>query len=258
MIRRIGRWSLGVAAIVLLFVAAAFFWLVATENGARWLLAQVSPLLPSEMSIADVDGTLLRSLHLSSVRWDDETTVVYVKSVRTQFEMLPLLRRNLKVSVLDVQNVDVAIGVQPESNVDEPPFALDLPITVSLDAASIQNIRVAFDNDEYVLDQVKLAGRLSGPDLDLSEFSIASDLGDLDLSGNVRLAHAYEASAEGTWALRMAEQPSLAGRIELRGDMSRYDIQHVLTAPHAITTKGWFTITDGEIWADIENNWESV
>ena len=192
-------------------------------------------MLPSEMSIADVDGTLLRGLHLSSVRWDDETTVVYVESIRTQFELLPLLRRNLKVSVLDVQNVEVAIGDQPESDADEPPFALDLPLTVSLEAASIQDIRVAFDNDEYLLDHLKLAGRLSGPDLDLSEFSIASDLGDLELSGNVRLAHSYKASADGTWALRMAEQPSLAGRIELRGDISRYDIQHVLTAPHAIT-----------------------
>ena len=258
MIRRIGRWSLGVTTVVLLFVAAAFSWLVATENGARWLLARVSPMLPSEMSIADVDGTLLRGLHLSSVRWDNETTVVYVESIRTQFELLPLLRRNLNVSVLDVQNVDVAIGDQPESDVDEPPFALDLPITVSLDAASIQDIRVAFDNDEYLLDHVKLAGHMSGPDLDLSEFSIASDLGDLELSGKVRLGRSYKASANGTWALRMAEQPSLAGRIELRGDISRYDIQHVLTAPHAITTNGWFTIKDGEIWADIENNWDVV
>jgi translocation and assembly module TamB len=241
-----------------LFVAAAFFWLAATENGTRWLLAQVLPMLPSEMSIAGVDGTLFRGLHLNSVRWHNETLTVSVDSIRTQFELLPLLGRNLNVSVLDVQNVDMVIADLPESDPDEPPFALDLPITVSLDAASIQDIRVAFDDDEYLLDHVSLAGRLSGPDLDLSELSIASDLGDFQLSGNVRLAHSYNAFVDGTWTLRMPEQPSLAGRIELSGDISRYEIQHALTAPHAITTNGWFTVTDGRIWADIENNWDVV
>ncbi len=258
MTRRIMRWSFGVAAVTILIAVASVSWLVVTENGARWLLSKASPYLPSQMSIASLDGTLLRGLQLSSIRWDDDSLSISIESVHTQFALMPLLRRNLNVSALDVQTVAVMVGDLPESDAAEAPFAVDLPLTVLLDAASIRDVRVEIGYEEYLIDSIDLGGRMSGSDLNISEFDVASDLGGLALSGNVRLASPYTASADGRWTLQMPEQPPLAGQIDLRGDSSRYEIQHTLTAPYKISTNGWLAIEDSEIRVDIENSWQVV
>ncbi len=258
MTRRIMRWSFGVATVAILIAVTSIYWLVVTENGARWLLSKASPYLPSQMSIASLDGTLLRGLQLRSIRWDDDSLSISIDSVHTQFALMPLLRRNLNVSALDVQTVAVMVGDLPESDAAEAPFAVDLPLTVLLDAASIRDVRVEIGDEEYLIDSIDLGGRMSGSDLDIAELDVASNLGELALSGNVRLASPYAASADGRWALQMPEQPPLAGQINLRGDSSRYEIQHTLTAPYKISTNGWLAIEDSEIRVDIENSWQVV
>lgn len=258
MIRRIGRWFVGISIAAVLVCVAAISWLVATESGTRWLMAKAAPLLPNELSIASIDGTLLRGLQLNSMNWNDASLLISVDRVRTQFKLLPLLRRNLVVSLLDVQAVTAVVADRAESDAVAAAFALDLPITVSLDASSIKDVRVQIDDSEYLIDQISLSGRMSGPDLEISDFSVASDLGDVELSGNVRLSSPYETSVDGLWTLRMPEQPSLAGQLVLRGDSSQYDIQHDLTAPYSIDTNGWITVTDGEFRADLNNTWPLV
>ena len=255
---RIVRWSFVVAAVTTLIAVTSIYWLVVTENGARWLLSKASPYLPSQMSIAGLDGTLLQGLQLSSIRWDDDSLSISVDSVHTQFALLPLLRRNLDISVFDAHTVKVMVGDLPEGGAAEAPFAVDIPLTVLLDAASIRDVRVEIDDEEYLIDSIDLGGRMSGSDLDISKFDVASNLGELAISGNVRLADPYTASVNGRWALQIPEQPRLDGQINLRGDSSRYDIQHSLTAPYKIATNGWLAIEDSEVRADVENSWPLV
>ena len=255
---RIVRWSFVVAAVTTLIAVTSIYWLVVTENGARWLLSKASPYLPSQMSIAGLDGTLLQGLQLSSIRWDDDSLSISVDSVHTQFALLPLLRRNLDISVFDAHTVKVMVGDLPEGGAAEAPFAVDIPLTVLLDAASIRDVRVEIDDEEYLIDSIDLGGRMSGSDLDISKFDVASNLGELAISGNVRLADPYTASVNGRWALQIPEQPRLDGQINLRGDSSRYDIQHTLTAPYKIATNGWLAIEDSEVRADVENSWPLV
>jgi len=256
--RRIVRWSVGVATVTLLIAVTSIYWLVVTENGARWLLAKASPYLPSQMSIASLDGTLLHGLQLSSIRWDDDSLSISIDRVHTQFALLPLLRRNLDISVFDIQAVTVVVGDRPAGDAAEAPFAVDIPLTVLLDAASIKDVRVEVGDQEYLIDSIDLGGRMSGSNVDISAFDVASNLGELALSGNVRLADPYAASVDGRWALQMPEQPALTGQINLRGDSSRYEIQHSLTAPYRIATNGWLAIEDSEIRVDVENSWEVV
>ncbi|MDH3431125.1 MAG: translocation/assembly module TamB domain-containing protein [Gammaproteobacteria bacterium] len=258
MIRRIARWFSGIAFGALLICVAVIFWLVATESGTRWLLAKAVPVLPGEISIASVDGTLLRGVQLNSINWHDASLLISVDSVRTQFELRPLLRRNLIVSLLDVRVVSVSVADRSDSDRDTESFALDLPIDVSLAGASITDIRVQIDDSEYRIDQIKLGGRLSGPELDLEIFSVGSDLGDIELSGNMRLASPYESSLDGLWTLRMPEQPSLAGHLVLSGNSSRYEIQHDLTEPYAIATTGSIAVTDEELHVNVQNTWQLV
>ncbi len=258
MTRRIVRWSIAVAAVAVLVAVTSIYWLVVTENGARWLLSKASPYLPPQMSIASLDGTLLSGLQLNSLRWDDDSLSISIDSVHTKFALLPLLRRSLSISALNVRTVEVMIGDPSESDAAQGPVAIELPITVALDAASIRDVRIQIADEEYLIDSIALGGRMSGSHLHISEFDAASNLGEIAFSGNAHLASPYTASVNGRWALQLPGKPPLAGQMQLRGDNSRYEIQHTLSSPYKIATRGWLAFESGEVRADIENNWQVV
>jgi len=257
-IRRLVRWTAGILAAVLLLCAATVFWIMATENGTRWLVARASPLLPAALQITEMDGTLLRGVTLRSFSWNDETVGVSVDQLATQFQLLPLLRRQLRISNLDIHSVAVLVREGPPSDTESAPFSIDVPISILIENASVENLRVVAADRELVVDTVSLSGQLSGSALQIDRLDIQSELGDISLSGNGDLTGNYSATATAAWELRLPEQAAMSGILRLRGDASRYEIEHDLDAPYEISTRGTFAVIDGDVVADLANTWQRV
>jgi autotransporter translocation and assembly factor TamB len=257
-IRRLGRWTAGVLAAALLLCAATAFWVVATESGMRWLVARASPLLPAQLQFAEVDGTLLAGVTFRSIGWNDETVSVSVDQLATRFQLLPLLRRQLRITNLDIRRVAVLIREGPPGDVDSAPFSIDVPIAILIEDASVQDTRVVTVDRELVIEQVRLDGRLSGSALRIDRLEIQSELGDIGLFGDAHLTTPYPATATAAWELRLPDQPPMSGVFQLRGDTSRYEIEHDLDAPYEISTTGEFSLVDGDIKADLSNTWQQL
>jgi len=257
-IRRLGLWTAGVLAAALLLCAATAFWIVATESGTRWLVARASPLLPAELQFADVDGTLLNGVTFRSIGWNDETVSVSVDQLATKFQILPLLSHQLRISNLDIRRVAVLVREGPPGDVDSAPFSIDVPIAILIEDASVQDTRVVTVDRELVIEQVRLSGRLSGSVLRIDRLEIQSELGDIGLSGDAHLATPYPATTTAAWELRLPDQAPMSGIFQLRGDTSRYEIQHELDAPYEISTTGEFSLVDSDIKADLSNTWRQL
>ena len=103
------RWTGGIIAAVLLLVVCSTAWLMATEGGARWLLHRASPQLPEALRIEEVFGNLLRGLEFRAVSWVDTAADVTVEEIDVQVELLPLLRREVRVTSLSIGNVDISL-----------------------------------------------------------------------------------------------------------------------------------------------------
>lgn len=256
MSRRIWAWAAGTLASLLLLLVAVAFWLLATTSGARWLLAEATPLLPTQLRIAELDGTLLKGVGFRGVSWTDDAVRFSVEQLQTRIELLPLLERQVRIRKLDVRDVDVVVGDRPQSDAVNEPFSLDLPITLRIETASISNIRIVTGDNELVIDRVGLSGQLSGSELQVGRLDIRSGLGDISLAGNANLAGAYPAAANAAWELRLQNQPPLSGILKLRGDISQYEIEHDLDAPYALSTRGTLAIVDGDLMVDLGNSWE--
>lgn len=256
--RRVWQWAAGIIASVLLVCVAAAFWLVATEGGTRWLVARVTPLLPTPLQIAQVDGTLLRGVHFRSVSWTDRTVTVSVDELDTRIALLPLLRREVRINSLDVRNVDVFVSERPSADGDSAPFSLDLPITILIEAASITSAHVTIGAGDITIEHIWLSGRLSGSALRIDRLDVQSDMGDISLAGDGRLAGPYPATAEAAWELRLQDQPPMSGMIRVQGDMSRYAIEHDLIEPYEITTVGALAFIDHEFVGDLTHTWQVV
>ena len=258
MSRRVWRWGLAVVAAASLAIIGMVFWIVVTESGTRWAFARAVPLLPAQLSIGEVSGTLLEGVELKATSWTDEQQTVRVDRLATEFALLPIVRRELKIGELDIQGVEVNLVEQPPTDDAGEPFSLDLPLVVTIDNATIANIQVDSGDIQLVIDRIELAGSLSGSDLQIRRLTVQSDLGDLTATASGRLAHPYDANADAAWTLRLPEQPAMSGTLRLRGDAAQYNVTHELRDPYAILTEGQLALVDDGLTFDLINSWSSI
>ena len=258
MTRRFWLWAVGVVFSALLIVGGVVFWLLATESGARWLMARATPLLPPSLQIKAVEGTVLEGIDLRSASWTDEQVQVSVELLHTKFELLPLLRRQVRINRLDVRNVDVNVSAGSSTESDGAPFSIDLPVAILIEAASVSNAHIATSGGDLEIQRIELSGQLSGSALKIGRLEVQSELGDINLSGDVRLTGAYPAALSAAWKLQMPDLPPMSGNIRLQGDSVGYEIEHNLNTPVEIMTQGTLAIVDNEIVADLVNTWKQL
>ncbi len=258
MIRRLIQWSAGGVFGLIVLVGIAAAWLVTTESGARWLLAQAKPRLPAALQVEAVNGTMLEGLNFHNVSWTDTAAEVFVAELDTRVELGPLLRRVVRINYLDLRTVDILIGDAGDTGKDPEPFTVDLPVTLELESASISDARISAADREFEIQRIRLSGRLAGSTLAVQRFDLESELADISVAANATLSGSYPADATGAWELRLPEQPTLSGLLRLRGDASGYQLQHNLDAPYEIETKGTVALVEHTPSVDLTNTWRQI
>ena len=258
MIWRLFRWAGGVIVAVLVLFSLTVAWLVATESGARWLLTQASTRLPSALHIKEVNGTLMSGLNFRAVSWKDAAAAVTVAELDTGFELMPLLKREVRINELSLRDVDISVREGPIRETDTTPFSVDLPITLRIETSSITNAHLTAGDNEVVIKKILFSGGLSGSSLLIERFDLQSELGDISLSGDAVLNSTYATNAIAAWELRLPEQPPLSGVLKLRGDSSRYEVAHDLDVPYEIETRGTLALIDNKLSVDLANTWHRV
>ena len=258
MILRLLRWTGGTLVVGLMLCGIATAWLVATESGARWLLAQAKPRLPAALQVEAVSGTMLEGLKFRNISWTDAAAEVSITEFDTRIELGPLLRRVVRINYLDLRDLDILIRDTEEKSTGSEPFGVDLPVTVELQGASILDARIFATNREFDIQRIRLSGRLAGSALAVQRFDLESELADISLAADADLSGSYSADATAAWELRLPDQPSLSGLLRLRGDMSGYDIQHDLDAPYEIGTTGTLALVEDALVVDLTNTWRQI
>ncbi len=255
---RLFRWTGGVLFAITLTALIGITWLVATQSGARWLLAQASSRLPAALSIGSVDGTLIRGLQFRNVAWQDPSAAASIAELATHVELLPLLKREVRITTLALENVTITISEGAGNTEASDPLSVDIPVRLQLENGSIESLRIVTPGSEFLVDTIQLSGELAGSELDIRRFDLQSTLADIALSGNARLAGDYPAHASAGWELRLQDQAPLSGILGVRGEASRYEIQHDLDAPYAVATQGTVALTSAGISLDLDNRCRAV
>lgn len=252
------RWIGGIAFAIVLIAILGVSWLVATQSGARWLLAQASPYFPDALSVEDVSGTLLRGLEFQNVDWQDPKAAVSVAELKARLELIPLLKRELRINTLSISDVNIAIEESQPRKTDSEPFDVSIPVSLRLDNASIDDVHVATTDNEFSIDKIQLAGALSGSELQIQRFDLQSELADIALSGETELTGNFPLDADAGWQLRLPDQPPLSGVLRMRGDAARYEIEHDLSAPYAVETRGTMALIDEGVGLNLDNRWKQI
>ena len=177
--------------VVLLVAAVAWFWLLHTQSGARWIWSQVAAATDNALSADQISGDLSSGLVGKGIVYDGDSVHVGVgyASLAVDVDILPL-----RVTVLPARVADLLIDVRGESQSDgesdlQATFAkLQLPVKlvftdVELARGELEGIG---DDVSIAVDTLSLAGHWSD-EWFLERFALAAPLGSATGSGRFAL-----------------------------------------------------------------------
>ena len=223
------RLLLGLLFTLLLLVAAVGV-LVGTQPGVGWLVQLAERLVPGELKVAEVEGTLLGDLRLAGLGYANPDMQVQVGEVILRWRPWELLHRRFHVQELSAREVNYeALTVSEE----EPPEPLELPdlelpIEIVLDRLRVEKVELvtAPQAVPLIIDEAELSAgwdssgvKLSGLSLKMPEVTLAS-------SGQLRPQGDYPLGLQLQWELQTEDLPKVSGRGELSGDLKKLVIRH--------------------------------
>ncbi len=248
--------SLGALAIVVaLFACAA--WILATESGARFVLARAQAYLPAGLELGPIRGSFIAGTQFAWVNWESETLDVAIRDLSLEVEWARLLSRHLAVRSIDVAEMDIVSRAAAESESGGLP-SVDLPIQVSIDSSSLRNVTVRQEDLLQAIDEIRVSGSMKAARLDVSELVVRSSWLNANLDGRVTATGDYPGRVRLDWQWRTSASQEFAGQLQVQGDLRRYDVEHTLQLPHGLSTNGHFSFVDNLLEFDLSNTWAEL
>jgi len=155
--RVLKRFSIGLLGLlfsVILIVAVTSWLLLGTATGNRWLLGQVSGLIPGELQVDDWQGSLLDRVSATGVRYQLDDLSVSLDRLEVELVPASLARGWLEFTTLSVGNLRLSLPPGQASD-DSPagklPDSLALPMGVRIDTLSLASLHL---NDTLLVSEL--------------------------------------------------------------------------------------------------------
>ncbi len=227
-------WTL-LLLLVLLF--AGLYWLLFTESGSRKVEQLAMHFLP-QLSIEDSDGRILADYRIGRLGWEEDAATINVTRLHLISDFSAFFRREIRGVRLEMETVSLDLKT-PEEQEEKPeestetPTGFSLPVDLELDQLSVQRLELGLNGQQYVLDDIRLAGVFSGSDVRDTQVMLRSEFEgrpvSLNLTGGVGLAWPpafdLEANIDATDPLLGA----LAVALDLTGNLHDYSISAQVT-----------------------------
>lgn len=244
--------------IVVVALMTLMTWLLATESGARFVLGRAQPYLPQELALGEVRGSLLDGIEFASLDWNSETADVAIRDVSVEVDLARLLSRHLAVRSLDVAGIDIATYVAADPANTGGMLFIDLPLRISVDSSSLRNVTIKRDDVLQAVDEIRVSASMKGSRLDVARLVISSNWLQADLEGRVTIAGDYPGRIQLNWRWSASPSVAIAGELEARGDLHRYDVEHTLRVPQEIATTGHVSYVDHVLDFDLASSWSAL
>lgn len=255
------RLLLGIAALLAVAMIAAggaVAWLIGTEAGTQWLFARARPYFPPALALEGIRGTLLDGLQADSVEWVDESVRIEAHEVSAGVGLFALLRYEVHLTSLDVPSLRVTVRRQSGGGAPRKPFAVDVPVRIQLDSVTIRDALVRVDDFERRIDSIYMQASAAGSRVSIEALQAASGERRLSVAGRIGLVDALPANLKITWQWPGADGLKWRGRLTLRGEGERYDVEHELDLPLRIHSTGYLENADGGLRLAVENRWRNI
>ncbi len=218
-------------AVLLLLLLIVFGYVGGTSSGLRWALGQAEKRMGDALQIGQVDGSLLRGVHLQNLRFHSATLSLQIDQFQARWQASSMLRGLLKVQSLHAQGIRVHTepGDQPKASEFPPQFST--PIGISLANAVVEDLSISQADQEPVkIERIELGATFQGNRLGLDHLVVKGPTVQLSGMGTAQLGDDYSADLTVKWGLQV-NGVHWGGAGTVQGDRTDLRIHHQLEAP---------------------------
>ncbi len=259
------KYVIGVVLALLVLLGAVLGGLalaLGTQAGTRWLIAQLAQR-SAALDVGSVQGTLLGTLRLQDVSYHGSGTQIDIQRLSLQWRPRRLLGRELYVDSLHAAGM--VYRHQPGSQPSTTPWwelpAIALPITVHLEEAVLQNVRLVQGETTLEVERAELGADLDREQLRVArlELSVAQAHAHAALAGTLGLGSAHPLDVQLQWRAQPdPDLPPLQGHGTLKGPLQHLQLVHALTQPVAVSTQGDVRFEPAGPVLDLSGHWKQL
>ncbi|MEL7311254.1 MAG: hypothetical protein AAFN07_07085, partial [Pseudomonadota bacterium] len=242
------RWvrGLGLSLIAILgLMVLTLAWLLGTQSGARWIVAQVMERVPVPMTIGQLEGSLLNGLMIRDVAVTSGDSEVAIAKLNVSVSPSVLFNfRRIVVTEFELIGLEVDLPSGESSNEPLEDFILPaiariaLPLEIEVSRMTVGQGRIR--QSEVILfewDSMRFVGSFESSVLSVTRFALESAAGQVSVSGTIEIGGKLAANLVADTALS-ADQSEIVGQTQVRGDRDRYEVTHNIRSPVEGTVSG--------------------
>ncbi|MEJ2237171.1 MAG: hypothetical protein P8X82_02645, partial [Gemmatimonadales bacterium] len=204
------RWiAVGIASVLVLSIVATWL-LLSTGLGTRIALAYVRGRFAPALTIGGVNGNLRGPLDVIDLRLTSGATEVAIETVRIEWRLARLLRRELDVRQLYVSGIEIEVGDSSNSipasearAAPEQPLLPDvrLPVSLRLSRAVLARLAAGREGEApaFTIDSVVAAVAVEKDSVDVAQLQVFGPDTRAGASGYLRMSGVYPLALDYDW-----------------------------------------------------------
>lgn len=236
--------ALLVLLIAIQLVVAA---LLGTEPGSRWLINRLLPLVPGELQIRRINGTILDGVTIHDAAYRNSSLAVQLSGADIAMDISRMWQGTLQANHFYLDGLQINL-LQTEPKTTERfelPDTLALPFGIIIRSARVRDLLLIRNQQQVAqLELLELEDASMRGELDLGKLSLQHQQHQLELNDlHMELTSPYPLDAKLRW---QSELPVLrqwlgdqkvAGDARLGGSLLNLAVRHHLRAPQQIESQ---------------------
>lgn len=261
--RRFLKITLFSISLLILSLTVWVGWIIGTESGLGFLVAQGQRWAPGKLQVATFQGRLINDVRFTGLSYQQEETVLSIASIQFSWEAKALLTGQIHVKKLHITNMEATLPApaHQEKPSQTPPLTLpniQLPFSLALDEVHISQIKIHRPHTSpFLLDKLTLRSTTTDV-LSLQQLHIDAPQFNIHLTGDVGLTSPHAIQLHLDWSTQFPHTPPLTGQGELKGDEQQLVLTHTVHRPLEIQLKT--TIHDwlGSLKWESQLTWQNL
>ena len=252
---RIGLISLvGIVLAIILLLAL----LLTSPKFNQWLVLKIAAIVP-ELTIVKADGLLLSEMHLQGLKYQVEQADISIESTSYRLSLADLLAKQVQFEYLHVSGV-VVVLLESKQLVekDDQEITFVMPVTLKVDDFTLSALEVKQNETNYVIDNIKLALLYQGQQIQLSEFSLDSDMIQLQGEAELKLESQLPFIVNLNIVKSVPDKTDIKARLKLHGDSQKIYLDADMLDPSDLHAQGWIDFSVASPSFDLSSAWRSL
>ncbi|AFV00006.1 translocation/assembly module TamB domain-containing protein [Simiduia agarivorans] len=241
-LRKITLYFGGTLSVLIIVPTLFLAWLLFTQQGLNWVWSQVQPVLPVNVQVTRLEGTLWRGIDMRQLAVTAPAEFGFeslsATEVSLRWQPLALLVGRVDVESLRVEQLRVVVPAEQQTDQPDQPLALpvlELPVNLIIKRIQLRGTEVVLGPDTVRVPDLQLQAAWAGTRLVVGKFKLRFDDVDYNLGARINFAEelAYDVAIKSHGVKTKGKCWVIQSELACDGDLAWSNLSHPYTGEMA-------------------------